>query len=153
LGNLLAPDWRFFWHARAALGHVLLFVVGGMIILSALALGVSAISNREKATPTAWYMWWILGGVIQPIALNTKPWLRHLSFSYDLRQIALSTFRLGNDLKTAQDNVPILGSMLANVSTPTRDALTHPTLGVALASLAVMLMAGAFIIRKRVTPE
>jgi hypothetical protein len=153
LGNLLAPDWRFFWHARAALGHLLVYVVSSMLVLSALALGVSAISNREKATPAAWFMWWILGGVLQPIALHTKPWLRHLSFSYDLKQIGLSTFRLGDDLKTAQDNVPIFGQMLAGISAETRDALTHATLGGALAALALMLVAGAFIIRIRVTPE
>jgi hypothetical protein len=98
-------------------------------------------------------MWWILGGVLQPIALHTKPWLRHLSFSYDLKQIGLSTFRLGDDLKTAQDNVPIFGQMLAGISAETRDALTHATLGGALAALALMLVAGAFIIRIRVTPE
>jgi hypothetical protein len=153
LGNFLAPDWRFFWHARAALEHVLIFGVAGTIILSALALGVSAMSSREKATPAAWFMWWILGGVIQPIALHTKPWLRHLSFSYDLRQIGLSTFRLGDDLKTAQDNVPILGQMLGGIKAETRDALNHPTLAGALAALALMLVAGALIIRQRVKPE
>jgi hypothetical protein len=153
LGNLLAPDWRFFWHARAALWHVLLFGVSSTVILSALALGVSATSNHEKATPAAWFMWWILGGVLQPIALHTRPWLRHLSFSYDLRQIGLSTFRLGNELKTAQDNIPIFGQMLSGIRTDTREALTHPTLFSALAALVLMLAAVAVIIRIRVKPE
>jgi hypothetical protein len=153
LGNLLAPDWRFFWHARAPLGHLLLYVISSMLILSALALGVSAISHREKATPAVWMIWWILGGVIQPIALHTKPWLRHLSFSYDLRQIGLSTFHLGDDLKTAQESIPIFGQMLGNISADTRDALSNATLGGALVALALMLIAGAFIIRKNVKPE
>src|SRR5205085_5502011 len=43
MGNLLAPDWRFFWHSRAALGHALVYGLGSMSILSVLALGVSAI--------------------------------------------------------------------------------------------------------------
>jgi ABC-2 type transport system permease protein len=153
LGNLLGPDWRFFWHARAALAHILIFVLTGMVILSALALVISAVSNREKATTAVWFMWWILGGVIQPIALRTKPWLRHLSFSYDLKQIGLTTFRLGNDLKTAQDNVPIFGQMLGGIRAETRDALNNPTWGGALVALTLMLVAGVFIIRKRVTPE
>jgi hypothetical protein len=153
LGNLLGPDWRFFWHSRAALLHVLIFTLSGMVVLSALALGISAASSREKATPAAWFMWWIVGGVIQPIALNSRPWLRHLSFSYDLRQIGISTFRLGNDLKTVQDNVPIFGQMLSGISAQTRDALTHATLGGSLIALAVMLAVGVTIIRKRVKPE
>jgi ABC-2 type transport system permease protein len=153
LGNLLGPDWRFFWHARAALWHGLVFTLSSMVILSALALGVSAASSREKATPAIWFMWWILGGVIQPIALNARPWLSHLSFSYNLRQIGLSTFGLGDNLKTAQDSVPILGQMLSKISTPTRDALSHATLGGSVVALAVMLAVGAIIIRKRVKPE
>jgi len=153
LGNLLAPDWRFFWHAKAALWHAMLFAIGSAAVLSALALGISASSNREKATPGIWFMWWILGGVLQPIALHTKPWLRHLSFSYDLRQIGLSTFRLGDDLKTAQENVPIFGQMLGGISSETRDALNHPTVVGALAAVALMLAAAAYIIRTRVKPE
>ena len=51
IGNLLAPDWAFFWHSRAALGHALFFELSAMIILSGLALGVSAVSRREKSTP------------------------------------------------------------------------------------------------------
>jgi hypothetical protein len=153
LGNLLAPDWRFFWHARAPLGHLLVYVGAGMVILSALALAVSAISNSEKATPALWFMWWILGGVIQEIALHTRPWLRHLSFSYDIRQIGLTAFHLGDDLKTAQDSIPIFGSMLGNISADTREALNNATIGGALVALAMMLILGAWIIRKRVKPE
>jgi ABC-2 type transport system permease protein len=153
LGNLLAPDWGFFWHARAALGHGLLFGLISMLILSALALGVSAISRREKSTPALWFMWWVLGGVIQPIAVQTRPWLRHLSFSYDLRQIALAIFRLGDDLKTAQDNIPILGEMLRGIRPQTRAALEHPEMGAAVVALALMLAAAGWIVFKRVAPE
>src|SRR5882672_3711517 len=34
LGNLLAPDWRFFWHSRAALFNTLLYSLISMGILS-----------------------------------------------------------------------------------------------------------------------
>ncbi|PWU11662.1 MAG: hypothetical protein C5B50_22940, partial [Verrucomicrobia bacterium] len=61
LGNLLAPDWRFFWHSRVALWHVLLFCLAGMSALSMLALGVSAISSKEKSTPAFWFLWWVMG--------------------------------------------------------------------------------------------
>ncbi len=153
VGNLLAPDWRFFWHARVALVHALLFGLSSMVILSALALGVSAVSSREKSTPALWFMWWILGGVIQPIALQTKPWLRHLSFTFNLKQIGLACFRLGDDLKTAQDNIPIFGEMLRNIRSDTRFALDHPLVGGALAGLAVMLLLAAWVVVERVSPE
>jgi ABC-2 type transport system permease protein len=153
VGNLLAPNWSFFWHSRIALLHVLIFGLSSAVIMSLLALGVSAVSSREKSTPALWFIWWVLGFAIQPIALHTLPWLRHVSFAYDLRQIALAIFHLGRELQTAQDSVPIFGEMLSHASQQTRDALNHPTLGGSVLGLALMLLAAGLIIRKRVVPE
>jgi len=153
MGNLLAPDWKFFWHARIALVHALVFGLCSMVILCSLALGVSAISRREKSTPAIWFIWWALGLAIQPIALHTKPWLRHVGFGYDLRQIGLAVFNLGRDLKTAQDGIPIFGQFLQGISAETRSAINDPTIFGALGGLAIMLIVMALIIRKRVVPE
>jgi ABC-2 type transport system permease protein len=153
VGNLLAPDWRFFWHARAALGHVLLYGLTSMTILSVLAVGVSAISPKEKSTVACWFIWWILGGVLAPIAMQTKPWLRHLSFNFDLDQVALAVFHVGDDLKAAQDNIPILGDMLRPVSAKAIAALSAPNVGGALLALLLMLGLAGWIIFTRVKPE
>jgi len=154
VGNLLAPDWKFFWHARIALFHALVFGLSSMVILSLLALGVSAVSSREKSTPAIWFIWWALGVAIQKIAIQTLPWLRHVSFGYDLRQIGLATFRLGKDLKTAQDGIPIFGQMFQNVFGPeVRAAINNPTIGGAIVALGLMIGLFALIIKKRVSPE
>ena len=153
VGNLLAPDWRFFWHARAALGHILLYGLSSMGVLSLLALGVSAISPKEKSTVAFWFIWWILGGVLTPIALHTKPWLRHLSFNFNLDQIALAVFRIGDDLRIAQDNIPILGNMLRPISARTLENLSAPAIGGAVIALVLMLAAAAWVVAPRVKPE
>jgi len=153
VGNLVAPDWRFFWHSRAALGHALVFVPSGMVILSLLAMGMSSVSMKEKSTPAFWYMWWIFGGVITPIAAHTQPWLRHLSFNYDLDQIAMAIFRPANDIKIAQDNIPLLGDMLRNIKPETMAALAAPAFQGAIVALVVMALMSALIIRRRVKPE
>jgi ABC-2 type transport system permease protein len=153
VGNLVAPDWRFFWHSRAALGHAIAFVLGGMIILSLLAMGMSSVSMKEKSTPAFWYMWWIFGGVITPIAAHTQPWLRHVSFNYDLNQIAMAIFRPANDIKIAQDNIPLLGDMLKNIRPETMEALASPAFKGAIVALVLMALLSALIIRRRVKPE
>jgi ABC-2 type transport system permease protein len=153
VGNLVAPDWRFFWHSRAALGHALVFVPSGMVILSLLAMGMSSVSMKEKSTPAFWYMWWIFGGVITPIAAHTQPWLRHLSFNYDLDQIAMAIFRPANDIKIAQENIPLLGDMLRNIKPETMAALASPAFQGAIVALVVMALLAALIIRRRVKPE
>ena len=153
LGNLLAPDWRFFWHARAALGHALLFGLGSMTLLSLLALGVSAISSKEKSTAALWYIWWIVGGVVAPIAQHTQPWLQHLSFNYNLNQLALAIFRPGDSIALAQENIPILGNMLGSISPDTMAAFNSPTTGGAVGWSLAMIVAAALILRQRVKPE
>ncbi len=153
LGNLLAPDWRFFWHARAALGHVLLFGLSSMSILSLLALGISSLCAKEKTTVAVWFIWWILGGVLTPIALHTKPWLQHLSFNYNLDQLGLALFHVGEDLRAAQDNIPILGDMMRPVSAKTIAALSAPPTLPSLLALSVMLSVAVWVIFQRVKPE
>jgi hypothetical protein len=153
MGNLLGPDWRFFWHSRAALGHAFLYGLSSMGILSLLALGVSASSIKEKATPAFWFIWWIIGAVIVPIALQTRPWLRHLSFSDNLDQLAGAVFRLGDDLKAAQDNIPILGEFLRGIRPETIAAVSAPAIWGAVLALLLMLGLAAFVIGKRVKPE
>ena len=153
MGNLLGPDWRFFWHSRAALLHALIYGLASMTVLSLLAMGVSALSSKEKSTPAFWFTWWILGGVIAPIARQTQPWLRHLSFNFNLDQLALALFRPGDDLKTAQDNIPILGNLLQSIRPETLTALNAPSVWGALGALVLMLSMAIVVLHKRVKPE
>ena len=85
--------------------------------------------------------------------MQTQPWLRHLSFNYNLDQIALAVFRLGHDIQVAQENIPVFGDMLRGVRPQTIAALNAPAFWGAVAWSAAMLIAAAFIIRRRVKPE
>ncbi len=153
MGNLLAPDWKFFWHARAALGHALFFGLASMTLMSVLALGVSAVSTKEKSTAALWYIWWIVGGVVAPIAQHTQPWLQHLSFNYNLNQLALAIFRPGDSIALAQENIPILGNMLGSIPADTMAAFNAPTTWGAVGWSLAMIVAAALILRQRVKPE
>jgi ABC-2 type transport system permease protein len=153
VGNLLAPDWRFFWHSRIALFHVLVYGLSSMTILSLLALGVSSVSAKEKSTVAFWFMWWVLGRFVGPVALQTKPWLQHLGFSYNLNQVALSIFRLGDDIKIARENIPILGTLLGRISPAAMARIEAPATYGALLALLVMLGFAVLVILKRVKPE
>jgi hypothetical protein len=152
-GNLLAPDWTFFWHARAALKNILIYGLSSMTILSLLALGVSAISANEKSTTAFWFMWWILGAVIAPIALHTRSWLSYLGFGFNLNQIALHTFRVGDNIQKAQESIPILGTLMQNMRPGTRAALETPHLAGTCLALLIMLSLAAWVVHLRVKPE
>jgi ABC-type transport system involved in multi-copper enzyme maturation permease subunit len=153
VGNLLAPDWHFFWHSRLALFNTVLYVLSGMFALSLLALGFSAISSKEKISVALWVAWWIVGRVLVDIARETKPWLKHLSFDFNLGELALTIFRLHDDVTRAQENIPVLGDMLRSVKPATIEALRHPSTTGSLVALAIMLAAAGFIIARQVKPE
>jgi ABC-2 type transport system permease protein len=153
LGNLLAPDWRFFWHSRAVLGHILMFGLSSLTLLSLLAMGVSACASKEKSTVGLWYTWWIVGGVVAPIALHTRPWLQHLSFNYNLEQVALGVFRLGADLNTARENIPVFGEMLNHIPARTMETLNHPALAGAAGWSLAMIALALWVLNRRVRPE
>ncbi|HNQ90226.1 MAG TPA: hypothetical protein PKM73_16540 [Verrucomicrobiota bacterium] len=112
VGNLLAPDWSFFWHSRHALGHSLALGIVLMLFLTVLGLGVSAVSPREKATVGLFVALWLVGNAFVPLGALSQPWLKHLSFQYNLSQAALAIFQPDRDLATARDQVPVLGDML-----------------------------------------
>lgn len=153
VGNLLAPDWHFFWHSRLALFNTVLYVLSGMFVLSVLALGVSAISPSEKTSVALWVAWWIVGYVLVGIARETKPWLKHLSFKYNLDELALTLFRLHDDIKLAQENIPVLGDLLRNVKPATIEALRHPATTGSIVALTIMLALAVVIIARKAKPE
>ena len=153
LGNFLAPNWNFFWHSLAPLGHVLIYVVSSMVILSLLALGISSISSREKTAVSLWIVWWVVGNILVANAHSTKPWLRYFSLSFNLDQISMSVFRLGDDIRAAQNSIPILGELLRGIPPEKYREWDNPAIIGALFGLIVMLAMAMFIIARKVKPE
>ncbi len=153
LGNLLAPDWRFFWHARVALGHTLLFVVSSMVVLSLLALAVSAISSKEKWAVIAWVAIWLMTQAFIPISRQTKPWLKHASFVFDFDQLSLAIFRLKDDLALARDHIPVLGQLLRGFERRNVWIFQDVEIGGALLALGIMVGVAVVILYRRVKPE
>lgn len=151
LGNFLSPNWGFFWHSRLALGHSLLFVGVSMVVLGILGLGVSASSGRARSTVSMWIALWLLGNGLVPIALQTKPWLKFLSFKFNLDQIALAIFKLKNDLTVLQDNLPFLRDMMERRID--QAGWQEPDIGGAILGLAVMLSIALVILLRKARPQ
>jgi ABC-2 type transport system permease protein len=161
LGNLLAPYWHFFWHSRAALGHVLVYVVSSMAALSGLAMGASAISGREKIPVGLWIGLWMMGGFLANHAVPRRAmdssigptWIEHLSVSANLDQIAAATFRLTRDLELAQQNIPFVSSLTRNIRAGVLQAWQSPDVAGAILGLGLMLAAAAALVYWRAKPE
>jgi ABC-type multidrug transport system fused ATPase/permease subunit len=128
-------SWEICWRRignfsgtrASALFHALIFGLSSMVISERAGLGVSACSSREKSTPALWFTWWALGLAIQPIA-STPAVAAAPEFWLQFAANRLATFRLGQDLKTAQDSIPILGKC-CKMSPETAPPWNDPTLG------------------------
>ena len=153
-GNLLAPDWRFFIYSSRALGNAVLYTTASMAILAVIALGVSAISTKEKSTGATWIAIWLLGNAFIPIGFATKRWLMNLSISYNIDQLALHFFTLGGDMETAMDKIPIFGEMIEQMTRRQNlFFMQDPSLTGALVSMGVMLFIAIVILARKVKPE
>lgn len=154
LSNLLAPDWHFFLHSRHALLNAVLYIIPSMVVLCILALGISATSTKEKSTSAAWIGLWLLGNAFIPLGQATKPWLKHLSFTFNLKQFALQSFQLRSDLDVAAAQIPVIGRMLERAGRRTVPSfMNEAEFTGALIALGVMLLAAAIVLHNRVKPE
>ncbi|MBI4657505.1 MAG: hypothetical protein HY735_01440 [Verrucomicrobia bacterium] len=153
VGNLLSTHWHFFWHSRVALFHVLAYAISSMMVLSILALGISAVSSKARTTVSLWMVLWLLGNALVPIALQTKPWLKHLSLEHNLQQIALTVFHLKEDFQIAQNNIPLLGQLLRGLRDQRSFALENPESAGALIGIGVLVALSLIVIARKVKPE
>ncbi len=153
LGNLLSTKWHFFWHSRMALACALVVILSSMTILSLLALGVSAISSRAKATVSLWIALWILGNAVVPIAGQTKPWLKHFSLQYNLEQIGLAVFKPREELELAREKIPLFGEIFRRMERRHAVAAQDARLAGAIAGLVVLVGFSLGVIVKKVKPE
>lgn len=152
-GNLLSPNWHFFWHSRVPLLHAITVVVLIMVILSVLALGVSALSGQTKATVTTWVVLWLAGQPLVAIASETKPWLKFLSFKFDLDQLTLKIFNLKAALQLLQEEIPLFKEIIENMRRRASQSWENPEVEGAVYVLSIMVIAAIFILFKRARPE
>ena len=151
LGCLLSPEWSFLWHARLALFQSIGFVVASITFLSLLAMGVSALSQREKATTVIWLVLWILGHFLAKSQGEDHPWLAYLSFTHILDQWAIQLFNPSAHVSQLMENLPILGSF----TSLTERWMRFPTAEGAAPWVGAAIMVGmsAIILKRKVKPE
>lgn len=115
LGNVVAPDWSFFWHSRIALAHAILAILPAMLATALLALAISALSSNGRITVGIWLVVWLLTGALVPLAEHTRPWLAWLSFGHDIEQWSLAVFKPHRDFALARDSLPFFRNIFGGI--------------------------------------
>lgn len=153
LGNFLAPEWHFFWHSRIPLVHLFLYIVASMIVLSFIGMGISAVSSNSKITISVWLAVWLLGNAFYGLSRATQPWLKYLSFRYNLDQLALAIFNLRGNVNLVKDNIPLMGDGLNQMEERHMLDWMDPSTTGAIIGLTLMVIGAGIIISRKVSTE
>lgn len=154
LGNLLAPNWEYFFYSFPALLNALQYICFSTLFLGVMALGISAISSKEKSTTAAWIIVWLVGNAFVPIGGATKDWLQHFSFSHNLEQIGLWSFQIQEDLAEVYASIPFLEMFFSNISERNVPFfLQDYDVAGALIGSAVMLVIAVVTVQRKVKAE
>ncbi len=154
LGNLLAPEWHFFWHSRTAILHTLMFIGCAGLFLAVFGLGVSSVSAKEKTTVGVWLVLWLVGNALVPVGLNTNPWLQYLSFRHDLQQVATRIYAPSEDVERFQSEIPVFGELMRQAVPPRRrEFLYQAHVGPAALGLGLLALGSVWLLHVRTKTE
>ena len=148
----LAPNRDFIIYSLEPLTRALLFHGIGVITLSAVALGVSAMSRTSRTTIILWLgLWLILGAVAKPPEAPT--WLKRASFVENLHEARQGILRLDVALIEAAETLPLADQRLARNLGRAGSKASPDDLNGALASLGVFVVLSSFVFLRRLRPE
>lgn len=150
LGNVVAPDWSFFWHARSALVHSLLLIVPVMIAVALIALGISSLSPKARIARATWLMIWILTLPLIGIAKITQPWLAYLSISHVIDRLGKAIFSPYQDFVQARDSLPFFNSVFGKLPTEMVQLWGDSSLTGPIIALTVMTAIAVAILWRRI---
>ncbi len=152
LSVAFAPGTDFIVFSFGPLLRALAFHAVALVALSAIALGVSALSRTSRTATMAWIgLWLVFGAMAQPP--QAPVWIKRASFTQNLAEARQGIFKLDRALTLAADTLPILDQRTKqNFAGAGRRAEAADFPG-ALASLAAFVAAACFVFLRRLRPE
>lgn len=152
LSMLFAPDSSFLVHSLLPLGRALAFNLAGLVVLAAIALGVSAATRTTAYTVLLWLGAWLLLGFIGRLPF-VPAWLRGASFTHDLDVLRRQIFRPDEALARLGELIPMLDRQAAEALQEVSEHLQAAGTGEAIVGLAVLVAAASAVFFRRLRPE
>lgn len=152
LSMLFATDRDFIVYSLSPLLRALAFNGIGIVALSAIALGVSALGRKPQITTGVWIGLWLVFGVMASPP-RTPDWMKRTSFTHNLGEIRQETFRLDTALTDAATNLPLLDQrFVANLSAAGKKAEATDFKG-ALVALGAFVALSSVVFLRKIRPE
>jgi len=152
LSMLFAPDTTFVVYSLAPLGQALLFNVIGLIVVAALAMGISALTKTTAYTILLWLGAWLFVLPLGAIPF-LPPWIRSASFSHDLDVVRLEIFRPDVILARVTDMIPLLDHRTLDTMRDFTAQMRSDNFSWAVGGLVVIVALSSLIFFRRLRPE
>lgn len=152
LSLLFAPDLVFARYSLGAMSEALAFNGICLVVLASIAFGVSALGKTAASARLWWIGLWILMSIIAGHP-NLPDWVRHASFSYDLKLMRDEVFSMDSVLTDAAEIMPMLNADLASEMNQVSTFLGTDNTGGVVTALAIMVIGSSLLFLRRIKPE
>lgn len=152
LSVAFAPDRIFIVYSFNPLLRALLFNAISLVVLAAIAFGVSATTKTSRATILLWIGLWIVMGTVAGIPAMPQ-WVRHASFSHDLLITRNAVFRLDEALTKAAESLPLLNRDISKNLGEAGSKVEPRNLGSVVTGLAALVALSFVAFFRRLRPE
>lgn len=113
LGNVLSPDWSFFYHSFPSLVRGLSVGIVAVISISLLAMLASSLAKRSGAAVTFWILGWISLNVVGRVAKLVNPSLEVISPNAAIESLSSGIYRITDLFADAQSILPFFGGFMS----------------------------------------
>ena len=152
LSMVLAPDRDFIVHSFPPLLHALAFNAISLVVLAAVALGVSASAPSSRAAIMMWVALWVALRTLGKMP-HAPDLIRRASFTHDLGEVRARVLRLDAALTDAGTDLPLLDQRFARELKSAGAAAEGADFPGALAGLGVFCVISSFVFLRRLRPE
>ncbi len=153
LSVAFAPNTDFIVHSFDPLLRALLFHGIALVTLSAIALGVSAVSRTSRNTIVLWIGLWVVFGFVAFAPRRVPVWLQRASFTHNLTEVRSGILRPDAALIAAGEELPLTDRQFADNLTRAGNRTQADDFNGALASLGAFVALSSIVFLRRIRPE
>lgn len=154
LGLVFSPNLDFVIYSFRPLLEALLFNGIAIVVLSSIALGVSAVSRTTRNTLLLWLGLWVVLGFLTIDPRNNKSvWFKRASFTENLAEVRIGILDPSTVLLNAARDLPISNKEFAASLEREGNQVKSRDFQGALYSLGGFVLLSSFVFLRRIKPE
>ncbi len=152
LSMAFAPNSDFFVYSISPLLRALLFNGISLVVLAAVALGVSALNKTSRNTIMLWIFLWVIVGSMAS-GKRAPEWLQRASFTNNLAEVRKSVLRIDTAYADAAAKLPLLDQQVVEKLKRSGEETASKDLPGTLRALGLFVVLSSVVFLRKLRPE